>query len=69
MWRKQASCSRAGVEVGHRRFTEVLDHWLEAKFRRRRWMRIPDATACVRAELRKFVQGIERVAVRSARAR
>ena len=27
MWRKQASCSRAGVEVGHRRFTEVLDHF------------------------------------------
>jgi hypothetical protein len=32
-------------------------------------MRIPDATACVRAELRKFVQGIERVAARRARAR
>ena len=57
------------VDVYAMRVTEVLDHWLEAKFRRRRWMRIPDATACVRAELRKFVQGIERVAVRSARAR
>ena len=46
------------------RVTEVLDHWLEAKFRHRRWMRIPDATACVREEVRKFVQGIERVAAR-----
>jgi 8-oxo-dGTP pyrophosphatase MutT (NUDIX family) len=57
------------VDVYAMRVTEVLDHWLEAKFRRRRWMRIPDATACVRAELRKFVQGIERVAARRARAR
>jgi hypothetical protein len=32
-------------------------------------MRIPDATACVREEVRKFVQGIERVAVRNSRAR
>ena len=57
------------VDVYVMRVTEVLDHWLEAKFRRRRWMRIPDATACVREELRKFVQGIERVAARNSRAR
>ena len=29
------------VDVYVMRVTEVLDHWLEAKFRRRRWMRIP----------------------------
>ena len=57
------------VDVYVMRVTEVLDHWLEAKFRRRRWMRIPDATASVREELRKFVQGIERVAARNSRAR
>lgn len=57
------------VDVYVMRVTEVLDHWLEAKFRRRRWMRIPDATASVREELRKFVQGIERVAGRNTRAR
>ena len=53
------------VDVYAMRVTEVLDHWLEAKFRRRRWMRIPDAAACLREELREFVTGIERVVRRN----
>lgn len=51
--------SRCRVDVYAMRVTAVLDHWLEAKFRRRRWMRIPDAVACLREELRQFVHGIE----------
>ena len=58
--------NRCRVDVYVMRVTEVLDHWLEAKFRRRRWMRIPDAAACLREELREFVNGIERVARRDS---
>ena len=43
------------------RVTSVLDHWLEDRLRRRRWMLIPDAAACVRKELRQFVNVIESV--------
>ena len=58
--------SRCRVDVYAMRVTEVLDHWLEAKFRRRRWMRIPDAVACLREELREFVSGIEHVVRRDS---
>ena len=34
------------VDVYVMRVTDVLEHWLEDKLRRRRWMRIPDAAAC-----------------------
>jgi 8-oxo-dGTP pyrophosphatase MutT (NUDIX family) len=54
------------VDVYAMRVTEVLDHWLEAKFRRRRWMRIPDAAACLREELREFVTAIENVVRRNS---
>jgi len=47
------------VDVYLMRVTDVLDHWGEAKFRRRRWMPVSDAAACVRDELREFVHGIE----------
>ena len=47
------------VEVYSMRVTKVLEHWLEDKLRRRRWMRIPDATTCLREELRKFIRGLE----------
>src|SRR5215510_14517303 len=33
------------VDVYAMRVTSVLDKWLEAKFRRRRWMRLLDAAA------------------------
>src|SRR6476620_8429687 len=42
---------RRRVDVYLMRVTKVLERWLVDKARRRRWMRVPDATACVRAEL------------------
>ena len=47
------------VEVYMMRVTDVLEHWLEDGLRRRRWMPVPDAAACVRDELRQFVHAIE----------
>jgi 8-oxo-dGTP pyrophosphatase MutT (NUDIX family) len=47
------------VDVYPMRVTRVLEHWLEDGLRRRRWMRIVDAAACLRAELRQFVRAIE----------
>src|SRR5438876_3870527 len=38
---------RYEVDVYLMRVTNVLEHWLEDKLRRRRWMRIPDAAACL----------------------
>ncbi|HSC29148.1 MAG TPA: NUDIX domain-containing protein, partial [Vicinamibacterales bacterium] len=49
------------VDVYLMRVTGVLDHWLEDRLRRRRWMRIPDAAACLRADLRQFVRAVESV--------
>ena len=49
------------VDVYLMRVTDVLEHWLEDKLRRRRWMPVPDAAACLRKELRQFVQAIEGV--------
>jgi 8-oxo-dGTP pyrophosphatase MutT (NUDIX family) len=50
------------VDVFPMRVTDALDHWLEDGLRRRRWMGIVDAAACLRAELRKFVRAIESLA-------
>ena len=47
------------VDVFVMRVTKVLEHWLEDKFRRRRWMRIPAARACLRKELQQFICGLE----------
>jgi phosphohistidine phosphatase len=47
------------VEVYSMRVTKVLEHWLEDKLRRRRWMRIHKATTCLREELRTFIRGLE----------
>ena len=49
------------VDVYLMRVTGVLDHWLEDRLRRRRWMRVREAAACVRKELRQFVHAIERM--------
>ena len=43
------------------RVTNVREHWLEDKLRRRRWMRIPDAAARLREELQQFIQHLEGV--------
>jgi 8-oxo-dGTP pyrophosphatase MutT (NUDIX family) len=47
------------VDVYLMRVTGVLEHWLEDRLRRRRWMRIPDAAACLRRELRQFLRAVE----------
>ena len=49
------------VDVYLMRVTDVREHWLEEKVRRRRWMRIRDAAACLRKELRQFVYAVEDV--------
>ena len=49
------------VDVYLMRVTTVSKHWLEEKVRRRRWMRIRDAAACLRKELRQFVHAVEDV--------
>jgi len=54
------SNGRRRVEVYVMRVTSVLEYWLEDRFRRRRWMRISDAEACLPADLRPFIQELER---------
>src|SRR5215510_9087544 len=49
------------VEVYLMRVTIVLDHWLEAGVRRRRWIAIDKAAALVRTELQPFVHLVERL--------
>jgi phosphohistidine phosphatase len=56
------------VEVYPMRVTSVLEHWLEDRLRRRRWMRVPDAASRVREELREFVHAIEAVVVPASRS-
>jgi 8-oxo-dGTP pyrophosphatase MutT (NUDIX family) len=47
------------VDVYVMRVTRELDHWLEDKIRRRRWMRVADAAERLRAELQPFVHRLE----------
>jgi 8-oxo-dGTP pyrophosphatase MutT (NUDIX family) len=49
------------VDVYLMRVTDELEHWLEKKLRRRRWMRVPDAAASLRRELRPFVHAVESI--------
>ncbi len=49
------------VDVYLMRVTNARDHWREDKLRRRRWMRIPDASARLRKELKKFIHHLEAV--------
>ena len=49
------------VDVYLMRVTTVRERWLEDRFRRRRWMRLPAATACLREELQKFIHRLEGV--------
>jgi len=48
------------VDVYLMRVTVVLDHWLEAGVRKRRWMAIDKAAALVGTELQRFVHSVER---------
>ena len=50
---------RCRVDVYAMRVTDVREHWLEDSLRRRRWMPLHDAAACLREELRRFVRAIE----------
>lgn len=52
------------VDVYLMRVTKVRETWLEDGLRRRRWMRVPDAAACLREELRQFLYAIKRVVER-----
>ena len=54
------------VDVYLMRVTKVRETWLEDGLRRRRWMRVPDAAACLREELREFLYAIKRVAARES---
>jgi 8-oxo-dGTP pyrophosphatase MutT (NUDIX family) len=47
------------VDVYVMRVTRELEHWLEDKIRRRRWMRAADAADCLREELQPFVHRLE----------
>jgi phosphohistidine phosphatase len=51
--------ARRRVDVYVMRVTTVLEHWLEDKFRRRRWMRVRDAVDCLREELQPLVYRLE----------
>jgi 8-oxo-dGTP pyrophosphatase MutT (NUDIX family) len=50
------------VEVYFMRVTMVLDHWLEAGQRRRRWIEVDKAAALVVTELQPFVHLVGRLA-------
>ena len=58
-WR---SNERYVVEVYLMRVTTVLDHWLEARLRRRRWIAVDKAAALVGTELQPFVHLVGRLA-------
>ena len=47
------------VEVYLMRVTKVRETWLEDGVRRRRWMRVSDAAACLREELHEFLYAIK----------
>ena len=55
------SNERYEVEVYLMRVTLVLDHWLEASMRRRRWIAIDKAAALVGTDLQPFVHLVERL--------
>jgi hypothetical protein len=41
------------------RVTAVLEHWLEDKWRRRRWMPVADAADRLREELHPFIYDLK----------
>jgi len=49
------------VDVYLMRVTEVLERWPEEDIRRRQWMRLSEAEACLREELRQFIRAVEDV--------
>ena len=53
------------VDVYMMRVTSVREHWLEDRFRRRRWMRVPKAAECLREELQPFVYRLATIEINS----
>jgi 8-oxo-dGTP pyrophosphatase MutT (NUDIX family) len=49
------------VDVYLMRVTEVREQWPEDRVRRRRWMRVTDAEAILREELRQFIRAVDEV--------
>ena len=49
------------VDVYLMRVTEILERWPEADIRRRQWMRLSEAEACLREELKQFIRAVEDV--------
>lgn len=47
------------VDVYFMRVTRELEHWLEDKIRRRRWLRVEDAADRLRQELQPLVHRLE----------
>jgi 8-oxo-dGTP pyrophosphatase MutT (NUDIX family) len=66
-YRFKRSNERYVVEVYLMHVTVVLDHWLEAGVRRRRWIAIDKAAALVGTKLQRFVHLVERL-VQSGKA-
>jgi 8-oxo-dGTP pyrophosphatase MutT (NUDIX family) len=60
-YRFRRSNERYVVEVYLMRVTTVLDYWLEARVRRRRWIAIDEAAALVGTELQPFVHLVGRL--------
>jgi 8-oxo-dGTP pyrophosphatase MutT (NUDIX family) len=60
-YRFTRSNERYVVEVYLMRVTMVLDYWLEARVRRRRWIAVDKAAALVGTELQPFVHLVERL--------
>jgi 8-oxo-dGTP pyrophosphatase MutT (NUDIX family) len=54
------SNERYVVDVYLMRVTTVLDRWLEAGMRRRRWIALDKAAALVGTELQPFIRSVER---------
>ena len=52
------------VEVYLMRVTTVLDYWLEARQRRRRWIAVDKAAALVATELQPFLRLVKRLVQR-----
>ena len=50
--------ARRRVDVYLMRVTLAREHWDEDDVRKRRWMRIPDAAACLREELQQFIHDL-----------
>jgi 8-oxo-dGTP pyrophosphatase MutT (NUDIX family) len=49
------------VKVYLMRVTLVLDYWLEARLRRRRWIAVDKAAALVRSDLQPFIHVVARL--------